>query len=163
MTISSFDATDPAEEDIAWGHYSGRALLPSFIVCGLLSLALLTGGWFFEDIRGIGQDFGSLIFFEVTIAIWIVQISRWLYRGSTYTYRLTNKHLYIDRGFLYDRQAPIPLAKIAKVEWGCDVLGYYAGVGWVRVTTATPETIVMKGIRRPAAFAELIERKIKKA
>ena len=99
MTIPSSIAVDPAEQDIAWCPYSGKAMLPSFIVCGVLSIALLTSGWFFEDIRGIGQDYGSLIFFQITIAIWLVQGCRWLYRGSTYVYRLTNKHLYIDVGF----------------------------------------------------------------
>ena len=53
------------------------------------------------------------------------------------------------------------LTQIPKVEWGCNTLGFFFGVGWVRVTTTKNKSVVMKGVLRPAAFAELIEQRMK--
>jgi len=150
-------APDPAQPDIVWHGYSGWAMLPSFVVCGVLSLFLLMGGWFFDDARSLADQFGSLAFFALTWAIWIVQLFRWIYRGSTYVYRLTARALYLDLGFLYPPERPIELKMVTKVEWGSNVLGRFFGVGWVAVCENDREVVTFTGIVRPAAFAEQIE------
>ena len=155
--------TDPSLPDLAWRGYSGWAMLPSFAVCVLLSLLLLTGSWYIEQMRVISQEVGSLIFFAATAAIWLGQLLRWLYRGATHVYRLTPALLFLDRGFLYDPEPAIDLTNVTGVRWGSSALGQFFGVGWVEVaaTAMKPETLT--GILRPAAFAEEIEAAIKKA
>ena len=155
-------STDPSFRDLAWRGYSGWAMLPSFLFCGLLSLLLLTGSWFFEEMRGFGREVGSLIFFMVTAAIWLGQMLRWLYRGATYVYRLTPKFLFLDRGFLYGPIVAVDLAKVTAIQWGSNALSRLFGVGWVVVTVEGREPERLTGILRPAAFAEEIDEAVRK-
>jgi membrane protein YdbS with pleckstrin-like domain len=152
---------DPAQTDLAWRGYSGWAMLPSFFLCGLVSIALLTSGWFFEDIRGISQEVGSLVFFFIALGIWIGQLLRWLYRGATYIYRLTPARLYLDRGFLYNPEPAVELSKVIDVEWGCNALCRFFGVGFVVLHSEGREAVTLTGVLRPAAFAEEIREAVK--
>jgi uncharacterized membrane protein YdbT with pleckstrin-like domain len=156
-------AADEAEIDLAWKGYSSAALLPSFLVCAALSLVLLTGGWFFETIRGLGEEEGSFIFFGATIAIWVIQIVRWFYRGASYIYRLTPRHLFIDWGFLYNPVPPVPLNQVTGVTWGYALLGRPFRVGWVQVGVAGGRQESLVGIKRPGAFSELIKKWVQSA
>lgn len=156
-------ASDPAQPDLAWRGYSGWAMLPSFGVCILLSAVLLAGGYVFEDIRGVGREVGWWVLFELTLAIWIVQLLRWLYRGASYVYRLTPSHLYLDRGLLYRPVPPIDLTTVVRIVWGTDLFGRFLGVGWVRVEIEARGAQTLTGLLRPAAFAEEIEAAMRKA
>src|SRR5262249_31087178 len=137
--------------------------MPSFLVCLALSVLLLTGGWFFEGIRGLGEESGSFTFFAATIAIWTVQAVRWLYRGATYIYRLTPRHLFVDWGFLYYPVPPLELARVTAVRWGWMVLGRPFRVGWVRVRLESGREECLIGIQRPQGFAELIQKWVRQA
>jgi hypothetical protein len=154
---------DPSQPDLSWRGFSGWAMLPSFALCIVLSAVLLTGGWYIDEMRGLGERFGWWVFFQITVAIWIVQLLRWLYRGASYVYRLTPKFLYVDRGFLYSPIPAIDLAKVMKVSWGSGFFGRVLGVGWVVVEAAEREPIALTGLLRPAAFAEEIEAVVAKA
>lgn len=155
--------SDPSESDLAWRGYSGWAMLPSFTVCILLSVVLLTSRWFIEDVRGIGEKIGSLVFFWITWAIWGIQILRWLYRGASYVYRLTPKHLFIDRGFLHSPELPIALASVTRVEVGSNLLARFFNAGWVCVFVERREPVCMSGLLFPEQFAREIEAAIKNA
>jgi membrane protein YdbS with pleckstrin-like domain len=154
---------DPSQPDLAWRGHSGWAMLPSFVVCFLVSVALLTSGWFFEDIRGIGQEVGSWIFFQITAVIWIVQLLRWVYRGASYIYRLTPKFVYVDRGFLYSPVPAIPLCDVTKVTWSAGFFGRFLGVGSVIIDVEVRGPVTLTGLLQPAAFAEEIETAVAKA
>ena len=153
--------TDPAETDLAWRGYSGWAMLPSFAVCILLSAVLLMGGWFFDEIRGIGERVGSLAFFYIVWAIWIVQGVRWLYRGATYVYRLTPRHIFIDRGFMWPPEPAIDLTKVTRIEVGSNALARLFGAGWLCVYIEGREPVCLSGLLRPKEFARLIEAAVK--
>src|SRR5215470_6571479 len=99
---SGYMSSDPSQPDLAWRGYSGWAMLPSFLVCLLLSAVLLMSSWFFDEAKGIVHQIGSLTVFALAVAIWIVQLFRWFYRGACYVYRLTPHSLFVDRGFLYN-------------------------------------------------------------
>src|SRR5438270_8502917 len=94
-------ATEEGEPDLMWKGYSSAAMVPSFLLCAAASVVLLAGGWFFEEMRGLSEQVGWFLFYGTTVAIWTVQLARWLYRGATYVYRLTPKHLFLDWGFLH--------------------------------------------------------------
>jgi hypothetical protein len=155
-------APDPSQPDLAWRGYSGWAMLPGFIVCGFMSACLLMSSWFFDEARGVEQKIGSLTVFGLAWAVWIFQLFRWLYRGASYVYRLTPKFLFVDRGFLYNPEPPVDLAKEVNVKWGADWLGRFIGVGWVALAAEGREELTLTGVRRPAAFAEEIEAAAKK-
>jgi membrane protein YdbS with pleckstrin-like domain len=153
---------DPAQTDLSWRGYSGWAMLPSIIVCGAMSITLLTGSWFSDEMRLFGQEAGRFIFFAITFAIWAGLLLPWFYRGATYIYRLTPQYLFLDRGFLYGPQPPIELAKVARVDWGSNALCRFFGVGRVVVGIDDAVPITLPGIWRPAAFAEEIEAAVNK-
>jgi uncharacterized membrane protein YdbT with pleckstrin-like domain len=155
-------APDPSQPDLAWRGYSGWAMLPSFVICVLITLALLTGGWFFEDVRGIGQEFGWLVYLEIAAAVWMVQLLRWLYRGASFVYRLTPAFLYVDFGWLYNPTPPVELARVTKVAWGSDLFGRLLGTGRVVIECEGRAPLTLTGVLRPAAFAEEIEATVKK-
>jgi membrane protein YdbS with pleckstrin-like domain len=154
---------DPSHSDLAWRGYSSWAMLPSFVVCGALSAALLLSRWVFDDVRNFDDEVGSLVVFAVVLAIWLAQLFRWIYRGTTYTYRLTPRALFIDRGFLYNAEPSIDLLRIAKIDWGAHWLGRYSGVGWISIHTDDGGKRTLPGILRPAAFAEEIQAAMHKA
>ena len=153
---------DPSQPDLAWRGYSGWAMLPGFVICGVLTAFLLMSSYILDDVRGIVQKIGYLAVFAVAGAIWIFQLFRWLYRGAAYVYRLTPKFLFVDRGFLYNPEPAVDLAKVVKVKWGADWLGRFFGVGWVAVGAEGRDELTLTGLRRPAAFAEEIEAAVKK-
>ncbi len=148
---------DPAQPELAWRNYSGWAMLPSFVGCGFLSAALLMSRWFFDEARGIEDKIGSWALFAATWSIWLVQLFRWLYRGSCYVYRLTPTAIYIDRGFLYNPQPPLLLANVLEAKWGANILGRFFGVGWVVVFLQDGGVYTLTGVLRPAALAEEIQ------
>jgi uncharacterized membrane protein YdbT with pleckstrin-like domain len=151
---------DPSESDIAWRGYSGWVMWPSFLVCGLMTLLLLVGGWFIEGIRGIGQETGSWVFFILTILIWVLQFCRWFYRGATVTYRLTDKKIHIDRGFLSPPVESIKLIDIQQILVGQNLLGKWFGVGWVSIQSTNNRREVLEGVYRPEEFADLIRTQV---
>jgi hypothetical protein len=159
----NLSAADPGQQDLAWKGFSSAALLPSFLACAALTLLLLTGGWFFEEIRVIGEEVGWFLFFGLTIVIWAVQTLRVLYRGATYVYRLTPRYLFIDRGFLSRRAEPLDLASVIDVVWGHGWLGGPFDVGWVLVRGGDGREEWLTGIKHPGAFAAQIRHQAKSA
>ena len=147
---------DPAERELARRGYSAWAMLPSFIGCFLLSLFILMGGWFFDDIRGLGQEVGSWVLFEIVGVIWVVQLLRWLYRGACYSYVLGEKHFFFDHGFRYPAERAIELNQVEKIQWGMYFLGRQIQVGWVLITCKDGREVKLTGIRKPNEFAQLI-------
>jgi membrane protein YdbS with pleckstrin-like domain len=153
---------DPSQTDLAWRGYSGWAMLPGFVVCGVISALLLTSTWFFDEARGVVAQIGSLAVFGIVWAIWIFQIFRWFYRGATYVYRLTPRFLFVERGFLYNPTPAIDLFRVGVVKWSAGWLGRFFGVGSVTLEGEGGAEFTMTGIRRPAAFAEEIEAAVKR-
>lgn len=155
--------TDPAEPELAWRGYSGWAMLPSFTVCLLASIVLLTARWFVEEVSNLSDRVGTLVFFGATLLIWIVQILRWMYRGASYVYRLTPKHLFIDRGVFDCPHPPIDLTKVIKVEAGSNFLTSFFSAGWVHLTIEGREPVCLSGLLYPDLFAQEIEGAVNKA
>lgn len=153
---------DPAETVIAQRGYSAWAMLPSFFLCALLSVLFLLSGWLFKEVRGLGENTGSWVLFVVTGIFWALQILRWLYRGASYAYVLTEKRLLVDRGFRWLPTPPIELAEVSRVRWGMHHLSRPFHVGWIAFTTRSGREEVLDGILNPREFAWLVERQLGK-
>jgi membrane protein YdbS with pleckstrin-like domain len=146
---------DPAEPEVAWRSYAGRAMLPSFVVCGVVTLALLTGGWFLEDVRVVARVLTPFTLFGAALALWAFQLARWGYRVVTFNYRITPRHVFIDRGFLYRPEPPVELAAVRRVAWGAGPFERLLGAGWVRFEfDGDREPVTLEGVRGPCELAE---------
>jgi hypothetical protein len=149
---------DPSEPILVQRGYSAWAMLPSLLVCVVVSgLFLLSGRWI-DGVRGLGQDSGSWIFFLLTGLFWAVQIFRWLYRGSTYVYSLTAKHLFLDRGFRWLPIAPIDLTQVVSVTWGSHFLAKPFRVGWIEIMTREGRVERLRGVLNPQEFADAVRK-----
>jgi len=136
-------------------------MLPSFIVCGAVSIVLLTGRWFIAEADNLVERIGVLVLFGLIWGMWIIQSLGWIYRGATYMYRLTPRWLFIDRGFLWKPEPAIELDKVSQVVSGGDRLGRWFGVGWVEIRAGNQEVRRLYGILKPEAFATKIRETIR--
>ncbi len=93
----------------------------------------------------------------LTIAVWLVQTTRWWRRVFGINYRLTTRRLRIDMGHWRPRHCAVDLVAITHVEARLDRLGRWTKVGRVMVHTAPGSApIVLEGVRYPEHVAARI-------
>lgn len=146
--------TDGAMGDRAWRGYDLRAGAPWAAGAGAATAGLMAARWLLPDVPPPVGVFG---FFGAAGAVWLAVLARVGYRAVTHTYRLTDRALLIDRGFLDRMTPPVWLSEVTGVAWGHGVVGRWLGVGWVRVGVPGGRRVpVLTGVRDPAAFAAAV-------
>jgi membrane protein YdbS with pleckstrin-like domain len=148
-------ADDRALADRGWWGYDPRALFPAVAAAAAASAALLSGRWSLEGLSWLADRAGALAIYGMAVAVWPGLIAVLLYRAVTYTYRLTDRAVLIDRGFLARPEPPIWLAELTAVEAGVGWVGRRLGVGWVKLT-ASGRVVRLTGVRRPRQVAAKI-------
>src|SRR5262245_27345266 len=139
---------DPAQRDLAWVGYHPRAMAPAVAVAAVLSLIVWTGRWYLDDLSELADRVGALAIFALAWAVWPALAAVLLYRTVTYTYRLTDRAVLIDFGFLSRPFRPVPLAEVTTVVVGRGWVGRRLGIGWVEVRTAD-RAVRLPGVRHP--------------
>jgi len=142
-----------AETDVAWRGYAGWAMIPGFVVCAVVTLALLGLDWWLDpdDTRFSNWLLGPLL-----LGVWLVQGLRWLYRTVTYTYRVTNRHLYIDFGSMNLPVPRVAWAAVRGVRVDRGVIERRLGVGSVCVDLTDGRVVEMPGVWQPNEFANFL-------
>ena len=128
--------SDPAQIDLAWVGYHPRAMVPALVLASVASLALWTGRWFLDDLSELADHVGALALFAMAWAVWPVLVALFLYRTITYTFRLTDRAVLAEFGFLSRPIPAIALIDITAVATGGGWLARRLGVGWVEVQDA---------------------------
>lgn len=146
---------DPAQADLAWVGYSPWAMAPALVLAAIANGLVIWGRWALDDLSAFADRVGALAVFALGWAVWPGLIAVLLYRTITYTYRLTDRALLIDFGFLARPVLPIALVDVVEVVAGGGWLARGLGVGWVEVRTAD-RAVRMTGIRNPTRFTEQI-------
>jgi hypothetical protein len=133
---------------------------PSFLVC-LLTTGLIA--WLTWLI--VPPGFFKLMFVGLAGALWLCQGLRWSYRYFGYTYRMTTRRLFCNRGFRYSQRDVIELAAVGSVLVRRNWFERLAGVGQVLVLPQDPRCnlLILQGIRHPLRAAENIRLAVKKA
>jgi hypothetical protein len=153
-TPVSLDLVDAAQEhDICWASYSGWTMLPSFLVCFLVTSGI---AWFgFTVTRPMAQT----VILGASGIVWLVQLARWAHRFFSFSYRLTNRRLFIDRGFVFPDRLQVMLGGIDRTAADQNRFEKWIGVGKVRLRLRDRrhETLVLAGVREPLTFVRLIE------
>jgi hypothetical protein len=149
------------ELDLWWGSYSGRAMVPSFVVClGLTVVLYVCTSWWVPQ-RGWLQ----LTFTVFAGLLWLIQFGRWAHRCFTYNYRLTSRYLYVDRGFWPLVARRFALTAIGRVECKARPLDGWLRIGDVQVWLANEANapVVLRALLSPRSAAETIRSAVKKA
>lgn len=144
------------ETDLSWRGYHPVALLP-----GLVVAAAVTAGVVVYLRPLVPAAFVREAVAAPLAALWLAQFVRLGYRAAAYEYRLTNRRLFRSRGLLYPADAPVDLARVAKVAVSRGAFGWLLGVGTVRVESeesAEVPPLELAGVPRPRALANLVER-----
>ena len=139
--------------DLAWRGYDPRAAFPHLAAAGAASVALLVGRWYLDDLSDLVDRVGALALYGLVLAVWPGLLVILLYRAITYTYRLTDRAVLVDRGFRNPPEAPIWLVDVTEVRSGATWFGQRVGVGWVRVVTTGGRAVQLTGVRDPPQFA----------
>ena len=150
MPMNPNDLEADQEVDVWWGSYAGRTMLPSFLVCLLLTGLIISLAWAYVD-RGEVK----LTVLGLGGAVWLVQLVRFAWRYFGFTYRLTSKRLFCGMG---RRPLSVLLADIAEVRDEHNGLEKLVGVGRICLTFVDKmrPVVVLKGVKKPKQVAELI-------
>jgi hypothetical protein len=155
------NSVDPAQIDLRWFGYHPRAMLPVFVLAAAVSLVLWTGRWFLDDLSELADRVGTLALFAMAWGVWPVLAALFLYRTITYTYRLTDRTVLAEFGFLSRPVPPIALADATAVTTGGGWLARRLGVGWVEVNTRD-RVVRLSGVRNPVSLAIAIRQAMEK-
>jgi membrane protein YdbS with pleckstrin-like domain len=152
------------ETDVWWGSYSGRTILPGFLLCLLLTVLLLILDWYLGT-RWRRSDLISSTVLSLIGALWFFQVTRCVYRMIAVNYRLTSRRLLYTRGFKLPDYRAVELADVAEVWVVRGSLERLLGVGRIYVGTregkASP--LVLEGVLGPDRVARLIRRRARQA
>jgi hypothetical protein len=143
------------EVALGWHGYDAAALLPSTAALGLLTAGVLLGLR-----RLVPPAVVVEAVYAPLAALWAGQAVRAAYRLLAYSYRLTTRRLFRERGPLYPREAPLDLATVARAEVRQTPLDRVLGVGAVRVVpeeSSGRPAVELTGVRRPRALAAAVE------
>jgi uncharacterized membrane protein YdbT with pleckstrin-like domain len=156
-------AQGEAMTDLVWRGYHPGAMAPLLGVAGIVSIALLTGRWYLEEFSELTDRVGALGVYLLVLAVWPGLFVGVLYRAVTYTYRLTNRAVLIDRGPLTRPEPPVWLGDVAGVTAGASWFGRRVGVGWVRIQAASGREARLVAVQRPEEFADAIRAAVARA
>ena len=108
-----------------------------------------------DDFDVLAARAAPLAVFAAAWGGWVPLAAVFVYRTTTYTYRLTDRALVLDYGFWFRPVPPVALADVTDVTPRAGPLGRLLGVGSVEVRTAQ-RLARLTGVRCPAAVAEQI-------
>jgi membrane protein YdbS with pleckstrin-like domain len=157
-------ASDGQETDIWWGSYAGRTMLPGFLICLVLTIALLALDAYLGS-RHWRSDLTSSAVLAVAGALWLFQGTRWVYRTIAVNYRLTNRRLLYMRGFKLPDSRAVELAHINEVTLTSGAFERLLGVGRISIHMENESlpALVLDGVLAPEHVARTIRRRARQA
>lgn len=143
------------ETDLVWTGPGLRGLAPLAAVLMFVSFIMLVGGGWLARMVGFEHEWVTLFLFWLIVSLWCVACGRWLYRGSSYMYRLTDRAIRADFGFLHHPIPPIALEKIESIEnrpraWSL------INVGTVIVNAKDGTQLRLPGLAKPQQFIDQV-------
>jgi membrane protein YdbS with pleckstrin-like domain len=157
-------ASETEETDVWWGSYAGRAMLPGFLLCLVLTIILLALDWQFGSWHS-RYDLISSGILGLAGAAWLFQGTRWFYRMIAVNYRLTNRRLLYSRGFKLPDTWAIDLPHITEVSVERGPVERLLGLGriHIQVRDGKSRRFVLDGVTAPEHVARTIRRRVRQA
>src|SRR5205823_4212653 len=144
--------------------YAGRTMLPSFLLCLLLTILLLAIDWYLEMNKARAELISTAVW-GLTGAVWLFQSTRLVYRMIAINYRLTNRRLIAARGFKLPDSRAILLTQVADVAVLSSSLESLLGVGRISVREQGPSSrpMLLDGVANPQRVARTIRKRVRQA
>jgi membrane protein YdbS with pleckstrin-like domain len=142
-------------ETTLWeGSFSGKALIGTWIACGVLSIAIIAAGLFFS--------FAPPVWMLALVAIalvWLYPLVLLGYNRLSVRYRLTNQRFFHERGILKRVTDRIEVIDMDDISFEQGLVERMLGVGTIRITSSdrTHGRLTLKGIDDVAKVASLID------
>lgn len=152
--LSPRGAADTPEQDLWQGGYSPKAMLGTWVVSGLITIACLVAPFLIAS--GSGWWLAS---FGIIALAWIVPALVLLYRRIGINYRVTNQRLFHESGILRRLTDRIELIDIDDVATDQGLFERMMGVGSIRITSSdrTHPVLVLQGIEGVREVAAQID------
>lgn len=140
-----------SEQRLWTGGYSGKAMVGSWLVAAVVSVALLIASFFFPP--------GLLVFLALILLIWVGLALTLAYRKLNIHYELTTQRLVHRTGILTRRSDRIELIDIDDVTFEQGLVERMFGVGKIKITSSdrTHPELVLVGIDEVARVADMID------
>jgi membrane protein YdbS with pleckstrin-like domain len=147
---------DVPEETIWEGTYSPKAMLGTFLLAGLLSVALVIGAVIFFAAMPV---LGAVMLGTVAV-VWLAVGLVFAKRKLGVSYKLTNQMFYHREGLLTRTTDRIELIEIHDVAWTQGLIERAVGVGKITIRSAdkTDPELPMPGIENAEEVAKLIDK-----
>jgi uncharacterized membrane protein YdbT with pleckstrin-like domain len=156
-------ADDPAEPDLYWAGHSGFAMLPGAVVGAAVSAVVMLAAPSVGSLVDLSRDTTAFVRFWLVLLGWAAAGLVWAYRGASYVYRLTPRHLVVEYGMFHRPVAPIPLIDVTAVDQRAWVLRRLFGVGAVVVRADGRAPVRLSGVFRPERLAQAIRKAVREA
>lgn len=138
------------ERDLWWGSYSTWSLVPSFLLCLVLTGLIAWAGWTYAP-----RGWARVWILSGSGFVWFIQFARWAMLSLGNNYRLTTHRLLVERGIAFRRIKDVPLESIVDVQVLRNGWDQILGVGRIEVrATGFVKPVVMRGLRDPERWAE---------
>jgi len=146
------DGTDDVEIELWRGAYSSKAMIPTWIGAGVLTLVALVAAISFQFV-----SWGILL--GVLVLAWIGLLLRWAYLRMNVRYRLTSQRLVHQRGILRRVTDRIEAIDIDDVAFEQGLIDRFVGVGTIVLTSSdrSDPVVRMTGIENVEEVAEHID------
>ena len=149
------DPDDGQEVDVWWGCYAARTMLPSFAVCGVLTVLIGVGAWYLwwhDHVDPLVARYGA---YALVAGVWFCQFVRGGYRAVLLNYRLTTRRLFLERWFLHSPFTAIDLRRVATVVVERTPLERRLNVGTIRLLDegAPSPLAILRGVYQPEVVA----------
>jgi uncharacterized membrane protein YdbT with pleckstrin-like domain len=145
-------ADDPEPEQELWtGGYSGKAMIGSWILAGLATIALIVVAVLFLP--------SIYVVLALIALIWIGMLVTLAYRKLNIRYELTSQRFVHRTGILTQRTDRIEAIDIDDVTYQQGIVERMLGVGTIRISSSdrTHPELVLIGIDGVKRIAELID------
>ena len=144
------------EVDVWWGSYSGRAMAPHLALCVLVSAAILTAAFFLG--AWLDTRLARWVAQGLMLLLWLALFGTSISRCLGVNYRLTNRRLYVQRGFRHPAEPGLEIARIRNLEIRQSPAEAWLGVGRIvidQVDAQNPRRI-LAGVYEPQTIVRLL-------
>ncbi|RMF99583.1 MAG: zinc-ribbon domain-containing protein [Planctomycetota bacterium] len=144
---------DEEEMDLWKGGYSGKAMVGTWILLGLITVVLLVGAVM------LNQPWGWIAWLVVTAAMWLWSLCVLAYRKMSVDYLLTSQRFIHKSGILKRRTDRIEVIDIDDVTYEQGIIERMFGIGTIRISSSdrTHPELKLRGIADVRRVADLID------